>query len=138
MNYTQHYQLPQWVETDRIMMDNFNDMTAKLDTGLAGLAGSKAELVTGTYHGDSAASRAISLGFAPKALYLCSEGGIAGYVEGYYYVYGGLALPGHPVVSQGQNNAVAVELTADGFQLTSDEYRRVNESGLTYHYLALR
>ena len=34
MNYTQHYQLPQWVETDRIMMDDFNDLTAKLDSGL--------------------------------------------------------------------------------------------------------
>ena len=38
MNYTQHYQLPQWVETDRIMMDDFNDMTAKLDSGLAELS----------------------------------------------------------------------------------------------------
>ena len=37
MNYTQHYQLPQWVDSDRIMMDDFNDMTQKLDTGLAEL-----------------------------------------------------------------------------------------------------
>ena len=35
MHYTQHIQLPQWVESDRIMMDDFNDMTAKIDEGIA-------------------------------------------------------------------------------------------------------
>ena len=34
MNYTQHYQLPQWVETDRILMDDFNDMTSAIDAAL--------------------------------------------------------------------------------------------------------
>ena len=36
MNYTTNYQLPQWVETDRILMDDFNDMTGKLETALSG------------------------------------------------------------------------------------------------------
>ena len=35
MNYTTNYQLPTWVETDRIQMDDFNDMTDKLDVALA-------------------------------------------------------------------------------------------------------
>ena len=35
MNYTQNYQLPQWVETDRILMEDFNDMTQKLETALS-------------------------------------------------------------------------------------------------------
>ena len=34
MNYTTNYQLPTWVETDRIQMDDFNDMTEKLDAAL--------------------------------------------------------------------------------------------------------
>ena len=34
MNYTQNYQLPQWVETDRILMDDFNDMTSAIDAAL--------------------------------------------------------------------------------------------------------
>ena len=38
MNYTQHIQLPQWVESDRIMMDDFNDMAAKIDEGIAAVA----------------------------------------------------------------------------------------------------
>ena len=29
MNYTANYQLPQWVETDRIMMEDFNEAMAK-------------------------------------------------------------------------------------------------------------
>ena len=29
MNYTQHYQLPQWVETDRILRTDFNDAYPK-------------------------------------------------------------------------------------------------------------
>ena len=34
MEYTTNYQLPTWVETDRIQMDDFNDMTEKIDTAL--------------------------------------------------------------------------------------------------------
>ena len=34
MNYTINYQLPQWVKEDRIMMEDFNDMTAKVDEAL--------------------------------------------------------------------------------------------------------
>ena len=134
MNYTQNHQLPQWERSDRIMMEDFNDMTEKIEAGLAG----KAEVVTGTYTGNGASSRTITLGFQPKALYLCSQGGLAGYLSGYYYVCGGLALPGHPLVDQGNNNAVAVEITATGFQLYRDSYRQVNENGWVYFYLALR
>ena len=35
MNYTQNYQLPQWAETDRILMEDFNDMAEKIDDALA-------------------------------------------------------------------------------------------------------
>ena len=34
MNYTANYQLPQWVETDRILMDDFNDSYEKIDAAL--------------------------------------------------------------------------------------------------------
>ena len=44
MHYTQHIQLPQWVETDRIMMSDFNDMTAKIDEGIAAVAEDVEEL----------------------------------------------------------------------------------------------
>lgn len=34
MNYTENYKLPTWTMTDRIQMQDFNDMTAKIDGGL--------------------------------------------------------------------------------------------------------
>ena len=34
MKYTENYHLPNWAKTDRIQMEIFNDMTAKLDAAL--------------------------------------------------------------------------------------------------------
>ena len=34
MNYTEKYHLPQWVETDRVMMRDFNQMCRDIDAGL--------------------------------------------------------------------------------------------------------
>ncbi len=34
MNYTQNYQLPQWVTTDRVLMADFNDAMAKTDAAI--------------------------------------------------------------------------------------------------------
>ena len=36
MNYTTNYHLPQWVESDRILMEDFNDAMAGIDQGLQG------------------------------------------------------------------------------------------------------
>ena len=38
MTYTQNYQLPQWVKSDRILMDDFNDANSKIDTALKALS----------------------------------------------------------------------------------------------------
>ena len=34
MDYTTNYQLPQWVESDRIMMEDFNEAMAAIDGGI--------------------------------------------------------------------------------------------------------
>ena len=34
MEHTKNYHLPQWVESDRIMMEDFNDAMEKIDSGL--------------------------------------------------------------------------------------------------------
>ena len=34
MNYTENYHLPQWEETDRIMMEDFNQMCADIDSSI--------------------------------------------------------------------------------------------------------
>ena len=34
MEYTKNYHLPQWAEEDRIMMEDFNDAMASIESGL--------------------------------------------------------------------------------------------------------
>ena len=43
MTYTTNYQLPQWVKSDRIMMDDFNNANQKLDTALKSQADTLAQ-----------------------------------------------------------------------------------------------
>ena len=35
MNYTNNYHLPQWVESDRILMEDFNDAFETIDTAMS-------------------------------------------------------------------------------------------------------
>ena len=49
MNHTTNLHLPQWEETDRIQMDDFNDAMASIDAGVA--AAGNCKIVTGTYTG---------------------------------------------------------------------------------------
>ena len=90
MNYTTNYHLPQWVETDRIMMEDFNQMCSDIDEGIktaqdtADTAESKADAaqttansvadaytpdnqpyVAGTYVG-TGTDTTVTLGFRPK------------------------------------------------------------------------
>ena len=48
MDYTANYQLPVWAETDRILMDDFNDMTETIDQALAGKVGTMEHIQTVT------------------------------------------------------------------------------------------
>lgn len=140
-SYTEHYGLHQWEPGDNFLRTDFNTDFEKIDAALNHIfqtADGRADVVNGTYTGDGAAERAISLGFQPKALYLCTWGGVAGHISGSYRVYGGLAFPGHPIVDQGHNDAVAVEITGTGFQLHQDAYRCVNDTDVPYYYVALR
>ena len=102
------------------------------------LAEGRADVVTGTYEGSGSTTRTITLGFQPKAVLLFCAGGMTAYGGGAYIIYGGLALPGHPVVDYGHNNEVAVEIVSTGFRLHRDIYRNVNNDNVTYYYLALR
>ena len=134
-SYTEHYGLHQWEPNDDFLRTDFNTDFQKIDTALD----KKEECVLGTYTGNGAESQEIILGFQPKALYVCSQGGLSGVEEGMYKVYGGMAMPGHPVVDQSHNNEVAVEITATGFQVHHEAtYRRVNTNGWNYYYQALR
>ncbi|USF27379.1 hypothetical protein N510_002325 [Firmicutes bacterium ASF500] len=154
MNRTTNYNLCQFEENDRVRRTDFNEDNAKLDAALTGLTRSKADLsaltvktevAAGAYTGDGAAERVISLGFTPKALYVCSENGIT-YVGGNYgnSYRGGLAVPGAPIVSHGYS---ILEIVSGGFKVfytevklnsASTNHYGANTASLKFHYIAFK
>ena len=89
MNYTEKYHLPQWVESDRILMTDFNQMCADIEAGLTeaeagrsslaeslaalaagvGSAGENARIAWGSYTGTGAyganSPTTLNVGFCP-------------------------------------------------------------------------
>ena len=142
-NYTEHYQLHQWEPTDDFLRTDFNTDFAKIDAALgekadAATLAEKCGAVTGTYIGDGAASKAINLGFSPKAVILREAEAAAPC----------FAAAGGPDVEEDYNGDVMMELTDQGFtvhykvfyiganQNISSPY--TNREWETYTYLALK
>lgn len=104
------------------------------------LTASKAELVFGTYTGNSTNTsfdQTISLGFTPKAVLILDEHGRASYSSyGDLQVYGGLILPGHPI--QGRDTGyIAAEIVTGGFAVHN--YRAsTNITNALYFYIAVK
>ena len=106
------------------------------DDALQTAVSQKCEVYVGSYIGDGAAQRTISLGFTPKAvLTIFSNGCTANPAQAYYY--GGLALAGYPV-SLGSTNIVSV--VENGFQVyhISGYNGDSNTTNWKYYYLAFR
>ena len=158
MNYTTNNHLPQWVETDRIMMEDFNQMCAAIDQGIktaqstADTAESKADAaqttasaaqttagaaycpsnkpyVFGSYEGTSH-NQHIVLGFRPSAvlIYECYSGDSAEEAAG------GCSLHCDDEISSN------VSPEDEGFHLRIDYggYPYTNRNGYTYVYMAFR
>ena len=158
MNYTTNYHLPQWAETDRIMMEDFNQMCADIDQGIktaqdtADTAESKADAaqttataaqttagaaycpsnkpyVFGSYEGTSH-NQHIVLGFRPSAvlIYECYSGDSAEEAAG------GCSLHCDDEISSN------VSPEDEGFHLRIDYggYPYTNRNGYTYVYMAFR
>lgn len=133
-NKTSNYQLNQWEASDPFLRSDFNEDNARLEAALT----EKSGLVFGTFTGDGEASMSVDLGFAPKAVYTCTAFGLAGALPGSFYTYGGLALPGHPVILDGYTG---VEVTSTGFVVCRPkgyDYVRCNAKDQVYHYWAVR
>ena len=102
------------------------------------IAGAGAKIVMGTYAGDGAASRTISLGFTPKAVLLVDMLGRMFSANGNY---GGLALAGSPMLDH-QSWTPCFTIVEGGFQvlyreISSGHYIRLNEPNATFFYLAI-
>ena len=76
MNYTTNYHLPQWVETDRIQMEHFNQAFSDIDEGLSeGFSPNNKPYVTGTFNmtvPNTSGAVVLTLNFQPSHILLSS------------------------------------------------------------------
>ena len=147
MEYTSNYHLPQWVESDRIMMEDFNQMCSDMEAGLTaakatadaakGIADSAYSPVNkpytiGSYIGNGS-DTTVNLGFRPSFLIVSgSQSTVQTGVQ---------ALGGYEVFTAGNILADAVTITDNGFTvhtLSNSYYPRLAESGRRYDYIAFR
>lgn len=156
MNRTNTFHLSQWEKSDRILMTDFNSDNSKIDAALAALQSgkadaapvdtmlsnlenNKAELVLGVYSGNNASVRTITLGFQPKAVYVCTQGGTAGFHSGTRMMYGGLAMLGHDATLDGSGGSeVGLAILDNGFRVRQSGNVCLNMSSFSYYYVALR
>ena len=152
--FTTNCKLHQWEPEDDFLRTDFNEDFAKidaafgkkadsagvearfstLDSAVAALNG-RLEVKAGSYAGDGAASRTVSLGFTPKAVLVESADGQRTTSGG--GVYGGIALPGLPVTHY--TGVVGLSIVSGGFRVGYTQYKaNLNESGHTFYYIALR
>lgn len=153
MEYTSNYHLPQWVETDRIMMGDFNQMCSDIEAGLnsnaqaaaaaqtaAAAAQQEAEekgFVVGSYTGNAPSSgtdpgQLIELGFQPRFViitrgWMTSSSTLANY----------FLIVGQPRIN---NQDRVYEIKSNGFLVTNygSGTLTLNQSGTIYDYVAFR
>lgn len=126
---TEHYQLHQWDPGDDFLRAEFNENFAALDKSV--------RIVFGSYTGDGAAERTISLGFTPKAVLLLTSHGTT---WGGREVYGGLALTDHPSKATYNQTVPVVKIVPGGFQVYVFDgtfYVKSNVTNYSFHYLAI-
>ncbi len=105
---------------------------------LAETVAQKCEILLGTYTGDGAENRLISLGFTPKAVLVFDSNGRTLCDRNYC---GGLAIPEHPVAN---GNLMVLKIEKNGFrvyyQYVSGNYSTYNTNGTDkqYYYIAFR
>ena len=117
-----------------LKLAEINSNAAKLAAKIETLEVGKAKIVLGTYRGDNASSREITLGFQPKAVLLEI---VYGKRPTNGDIYGGLAFPGTPLYSPVSGDAMTI--TPEGFQVYfGPNYLYTNQSGNTYLYLAVQ
>lgn len=131
MNYTTNYHLPQWVEEDRIMMEDFNEAMAGIDEGMSDNAAAAAELpyVVGNYVGNGSTQN-ISIGFMPSFLLVRQESTKLIQTDCY---------TNYSITGETDPYATLL-LTEDGFQLIHRQNlaNSINVNQKVYVYIAFR
>ena len=140
-NKTTHYQLNQWEPEDKVLRTEFNEDNQKIDAAL----GTIPKIQFGTYTGtgtENGDTLFISLGFTPKAVYVCTAQGAVYDVSNFALLYGGLALKNAPLKSPNGGHFKVVEIEENGFRVYYGWYATTNSApyanikGQLYHYAA--
>ena len=119
---------------DSALSTRVSTAESKLNTQSSQIA-QKCQAYIGTYTGDGAESKTISLGFRPKAVLVYCEGYI-GYNDG--RIQGCMILDGVPATFSSSYQPAA-EITSNGFTVRSNDQRhQMNINQVSYSYLALR
>ena len=133
MNYTQNYQLPQWVETDRILMEDFNDAFDTIESAMSGFGNCQVYTTSyvGTNRFGSSDRNTLTFPGRPLLVFIWGEdsGGImlAGYLTGF-----ALAYSNHQVLE----NVDWTETTLT-WHNSDSSFDQLNVAGWTYHVAAL-
>lgn len=148
MEHTQNYNLPQWVESDRIRMNDFNAAMASIESGLtanaqaaasaqsaastAQAAAEEKPYAAGSYVG-STQSQMISVGFPPSCVIISGmqQSDTLG------------TTPFFTMTAGGNDLIDRVKLLQHGFIVYSETYQGVsypslNKKGVTYDYIAFK
>ena len=109
---------------------------SKLNTHTTQIA-QKCEAYIGTYTGDGADTRTISLGFKPKAVFAVC----IGYYFRHEQASAALAVDGSPVMVENDDHTAtktALAVASNGFTVGQGDNRHLNCQNILYHYIAFR
>ena len=127
---TTNYGLHKWTAEDRVLMDEFNQNSDKIDAAVAAVeekADQAPKIVFGAYTGDGTTERTIPLEATPRAVIVWRVGAQQFY-DGTYA--GGMAFAGHPVSS-------AIEVKEGGFLVRYTGKMLANVENFEYYYMAI-
>lgn len=134
MNYTPNYQLPQWEQTDRVIMDDFNNAMSTIEEGLS----AKCEMYFGTYTGTGTYGEnnptVLHLGFQPRMVFLLGPA-----TNGSDHMV--MINPCKGAMSyDGNYTGCTITWLEDGVQWVSGYFEgtQFNRLNQTYYYVAFR
>ena len=138
MELTGNGQWKQWEPWEGPHREDLNTTLAELDQFVRQteeLAASKCRMAYGSYVGNGADERYISLPFVPHAVLVEMKNGLrpSDKTDG---CRGGLCLTGAPI-TQINADYHGVWISGSGFYVSGRYFYSLNDVGTTYHYLAL-
>ena len=132
MNYTPNHHLPQWVKSDRIRMEDFNDAMANIESGLDQAAQQSEKPYTG-----NGGAQIVDVGFRPS--FVIINGMQQSTTQG-----GAASFSGFSAATAGKNALGSrLMLMRDGFIVYPEPYEgaygpALNRKGVVYDYIAFR